>query len=117
VGHQLNAEIEVLKAELLLDDSLPPLSLPAATALVTAERGDLVALGGNIRLVAIDAVVTRFRDLNPPLWPLALAEFDTDGAIRERPLSQVLFRYTVEPAWLQHEYLFARVSPPEPAAE
>ena len=111
VGNHLEAELQLLKAELLLGGSSQPLSLAAAMAVVTAERGDLVSMGGTIRQVAVDAVVTRFSSLKPSGWPLALNDFYTDTAIRERPLGQVLFRYTVEPAWLQHEYLFARTCP------
>jgi hypothetical protein len=117
VGDHLEAELQLLKAELLLGGSSKPLSLAAASAVVTAERGDLVSLGGTIRQVAVDAVVTRFGSLKPSLWPLALCDFDADSATHDRPLAQILFRYTVEPAWLHHEYLFARLAPVETPAE
>ncbi len=115
VADHLDAELALLKTELLVDGSSPPLSLAAATALATAERGDLVAVGGNITQVAVDAVITRFRDLSQSLWPLALSEFQNDTATDDHPLEQILFRFTIRPVWLQHEYLFARME--EPPAE
>jgi hypothetical protein len=109
VADHLDAELALLKTELLVDGSSPPLSLAAATALATAERGDLVAVGGNVEQVAVDAVITRFRDLSQSLWPLALSDFQNDAATTANPLKQILFRFTIQPVWLQHEYLFARV--------
>jgi hypothetical protein len=108
VANHLDAELQLLKAELLTNESAPPLTLAAATALATAERGDLVSVGGTIKQIAVDGVVTRFRDLKPSGWPLALSKFD-DGGIRLRPFRQILFRYTIQPVWLQHECVFARV--------
>ena len=49
-------EVEQLKLDLMVSEQAPPLSLAATQAIVTAERGDMVAIGGEISGVHLEAV-------------------------------------------------------------
>jgi hypothetical protein len=110
VGDQLDAELEVLRAELLVGGAGQPLSLAAATALATAERGDLVAVGGTYERAAVDGLVSRFSQLSTSAWPMAFGEdVLVDPATVNGPLRQVLMRFVLKPAWLQHEYMFVHL--------
>jgi hypothetical protein len=110
VGDQLDAELEVLRAELLAGGAGQPLSLAAATALATAERGDLVAVGGTYEQAALDGLVSRFGQLRTSAWPMAFGEdVMVDAATVDEPLKQVLMRFMIKPAWLQHEYMFVQL--------
>lgn len=110
VGDHLDAELEVLRTELLVGGSNDPLTLAAAAALATAERGDLVAVGGTYQQVALDGLVSRFGQLRTSAWPMAFSEdVLADPATVDDPLKQVLMRFTLKPAWLQHEYMFVEL--------
>jgi len=110
VDDRLDAELEVLRAELLVTDASLPLTLAAAAAVTTAERGDLVAVGGSYEQVVLDGLVSRFSQLRTSAWPMAFSEKAWDDAATvDEPLKQVLMRFVLKPAWLQHEYMFVEV--------
>lgn len=102
----LQAEVEALRFDLLAGEQAPPLTLAATQALVTAERGDLVAAGGEITGLYLEGVATRFATLPPgasvlcPLGALPREETDYDF------LAQMLMRFDVRPHWAQHDHFF-----------
>ena len=62
--------IAALRSDLLVTDQTPPLSLAAAVAIDSAERGDAVALGGNVSGMHLEGLITRFAGLPDSAWPL-----------------------------------------------
>jgi hypothetical protein len=115
VKDALLSELELLKAELLLSDSAEPLTLAAAAAVATAQRGDLVAAGGRIDSITMGSLLRRFAELSPLAWPLAASGSPPVEPTGSRPLRQVMFRFGMEPAWLQHEYFFVDLGGAPPA--
>jgi hypothetical protein len=109
IGNHLDEELEQLRGELFLDGGARPLTLSAATAVATAERGDLIAAGGYIQKIALEGTVTRFGQLRPTAWPLAFGIAMSDAPTSSRPLRQILYRCIVAPTWLQHEYFFVTI--------
>lgn len=52
-------EIQRLKEDLMVTEQLPPLTLPAAIAIDSAERGHYVAAGGVVRGIHIEGLISR----------------------------------------------------------
>jgi hypothetical protein len=115
VKDALQSELALLRAELLLGDSAEPLTLAAAAAVATAQRGDLVAAGGRIDSMTMEALLRRFAELSPLAWPVAANGSPPVEPVGSNPLRQVMFRCGIEPDWLQHEYFFVNVDATPPA--
>ena len=59
----LAAETDALKFDLMVGDNLPAISMLAAVAVDSAERGDLAAVGGTITNQYLESLTTRFAAL------------------------------------------------------
>src|SRR5687768_11214877 len=96
----------------MVNDQLPPMTLEAAHAVMTAERGDMVEVGGEISGVHLESVITRFASLPASaavLMPLGSLPAETfDGA----PLNNALMRFAIAPRWVYHDYFFTTLPPP-----
>ncbi|MFC1596462.1 hypothetical protein ACFL5Q_00750, partial [Planctomycetota bacterium] len=98
--------VAALESDLLVSESVPPLTLEAAVALAKARRGDLAAAGGEITGLALESLVVRFATLSSggrtliPLGPLP-----EESGWRDR-LRQAVMRFEIEPAWVRHECFF-----------
>ncbi len=106
-GLDLSGEISALKSDLMMGDELPALTLATATSVHSAERGDLAAVGGEIVGHQLEGVITRFASLPPPasiLVPLGVLPVED---IKQPLLPQMLMRFDVQPAWVQHEHFYA----------
>ncbi len=110
------AEVTRLQQELLVTAQQPAMSLEAALALDSAQRGNYAAAGGAIKGLHLEGLIPRFAALRPEaqslvaLGPLP-AEVPPLGFI-----SHVLVRLDVAPAWVQHRYFFLSVANAAPAA-
>ncbi len=113
----LAAETDALKFDLMVSESLPPLSLLAAVAVDSAERGDLAAVGGTIANQYLESLATRFAAL-----PTAASVLTPLGAVPPEQAgtgyrSQVLMRFDLEPTWAQHDFFFANLASAATPAE
>ncbi len=100
------AAIAALKKELMVTDQSPPLTLAAMQAVVSAERGDWLAVGGDITGTYLEAVVSRFGSL-----PSAAAILTPLGALpaenlQNGSLAQMMMRFDITPKWMAYEYFF-----------
>ncbi len=106
----LAAEIDALKVDLMVSEDRPALSMFAAVAVDSAERGDLVAAGGTIVNQYLESLTTRFAALPTAasiLTPLGtIPPEQTDSSYR----NQVLMRFDLTPNWVQHDFFFAELS-------
>lgn len=107
----VQAEVDALRFDLLVSEQAPPLTLAATQALVTAERGDLVAVGGEITGLHLESVAARFATLPPaasvlcPLGVLQRERIDHDF------LAEMLMRFDLRPHWAHHDYFWVEFSP------
>lgn len=106
----LQPQITELKTDLLITEQLPALSLNAAAAVASAENGDYTAVGGQIKGVYLEGLVSRFASLPASAWPLIkLGPLPAE----ERPstlLNHTLTRCTLQPTWVAHRYFFAEIA-------
>jgi hypothetical protein len=108
-GLDLAAEVDALKRDLLVTEEAPPLTLATAIAVLSAERGDLAAVGGEIVGVHLEALITRFADLPPAasvLVPLGEVPTESGAAL----LPQMMMRFDLAPSWAQHDQFFVEFS-------
>jgi len=96
-------EVKSLRDD-LLSASNPPLSLTAAAALASAQRGDAAHVDGRIQRVELRSLIWQF--LQQPdqvrgLLPLGPVPIEP---IKARPALHVVLHFHVEPQWWQHRY-------------
>jgi hypothetical protein len=105
-GLDLDSEVNALKFDLLVTDQAPPLTLESAIAVHSAERGDLVAAGGEISGTHVEGLITRFAGLPTAASVLVPLGILTEDKPREVGLQSILIRIDLQPAWVQHEQFF-----------
>lgn len=108
----VTAEVESLRADLFVSEQAPPLTLAAMQAWLTAERGDFVAVGGEISGCYLESVVTRFATL-----PVSAAVLSTLGQLPPERfdgnrLQNMLMRFEITPRWASHDHFFVDLVPP-----
>ncbi|MEO8496319.1 MAG: hypothetical protein ABI614_14715, partial [Planctomycetota bacterium] len=114
-GFDLSGEVSALKSDLMIGDQLPPLTLAAAISVHSAERGDLEAVGGEIIGHHLEGLITRFAALPAGasvVVPLGVLPVED---LKHHLLPQMLMRFDVKPAWVQHDHFYAEL--PQVAAE
>lgn len=100
--------IAALKADLFIADDSPPLTLPAAAAIASAEVGDWDACGGSIQGLHLEGFITRLGTLPEPAWSLIplgtvpLPNSTMNGQVGILP--QAVIRFDVTPDWVQHRF-------------
>ncbi len=92
-----------LKSELMIYDSKPPLSVRAASAVYTAERGDNLTVGGTITEVFAEGSLTRMISMKENAAPFSGIDVPVSFAI-DQPTSQVSLRASVSAKWFRHRY-------------
>lgn len=103
VGMDTQQAIAALKRDLMATEATPPLTLPAMQASITADRGDMLAVGGEISGAYLETVVTRFGSLPPAAAILtSLGQLPTEN-VSNGSLIQALMRMDVNPQWVAHE--------------
>jgi len=105
-GLDLSAQISALKSDLMIGEQSPALTLATATSVHSAERGDLVAVGGEIIGHHLEGLITRFAALPTSasvLVPLGVLPVED---IKQPLLPQMLMRFDVKPAWVQHDHFY-----------
>ncbi len=108
-AYRATDEIQRLKQDLLITEQLPPLTLRAAIAVDSAERGDFVAVGGVVRGIHLEGLIPRFATLpEGGLSMLALGPLPVEPK-QEALLNHVLVRLDVAPSWINHRFFFADV--------
>jgi hypothetical protein len=113
----LAAETDALKFDLMVGDNLPAISMLAAVAVDSAERGDLAAVGGTITNQYLESLTTRFAALPTAasiLTPLGLIPREQSQHSNK---DQVLMRFDLTPNWAQHDFFFVEFSPSETSTE
>jgi hypothetical protein len=102
-------EIQRLRQDLLVTEQLPPLTLGAAMAIDSAERGDFFAVGGTVRGIYLEGLIPRFATLpEGGLSMLALGPLPVEPK-HEGLLNHVVMRLEVAPSWVSHRYFFTDV--------
>lgn len=108
----VQTEVDALKASLMVSPQAPPLSLRAMTAVVTADRQDLLLVGGTISGAYLEGVISRFATLPAPAVVLMkLGELPADR-LEGSGLVHMLMRFEIAPQWVQHDYFFLNLAPP-----
>jgi len=113
----LAAEIDALKFDLMVSDELPALSMLAAVAIDSAQRGDLASVGGTIANQYLESLTTRFAAL-----PTAASILTPLGSIPVEQAqsgyrNQMLMRFDLKPTWAQHDFFFVEFAAPATSAE
>ena len=91
-----------LKTELMFDESKPPLSVRAASAIYTAERGENLTVGGIVSDVSAEGTITRIALMKENAAPFT--GMDTPISLSEQPVRQASLRATLTPKWVRHRY-------------
>ena len=97
------AEIDDLKADLLISPAAPALTLDAAIAVVTAEQGFFAAIGGSVNSVEVDSRLGRIINLEDDA---ILPAGSLLGERSDEPLKDLIWRITLTPTWAQHTQFF-----------
>jgi hypothetical protein len=100
-----------LRSALLVDDQHGPASIEAAEAISAAESQEYVSVGGTIREIHLEALLTRVITLPDDayvMFPLG-QNFVLPGIVFPQQLT--CWRLEIEPAWVQHEYFAFRLEP------
>lgn len=101
-----------MKLQLSVTEQLPPLTLAATAAVQSADIGDFAAVGGTIKGLYLDGLVSRFAAL-PDNYSLLLP---LGPMPRELPAAQLLnhlmIRSDLQPMWVHHRYFFVDLSAP-----
>ena len=99
-----------LATELMIDDLHPPLTIRAAAAAMSAERGDYDSLGGKLSSPVLEATTARF--VNLPLSASPIIPFDSivGGGQGHLALESLTIRCNLAPEWIQHRYFFTKLS-------
>ena len=92
-----------LRSELMIDDSKPPLSVRAASAVFTAERGDNLTIGGSITEVFAEGTLMRMISMKENAAPFSGIDAPVSLTI-DQPTNQVSLRAAVSPKWFRHRY-------------
>ena len=91
-----------LKTELMIDESKPPLSVRAASAIYTAERGENLTVGGIVSDVSAEGTISRIALMKESAAPFT--GLDTPVSLSEQPARQASLRATLTPKWVRHRY-------------
>lgn len=104
------SEIGRMKNELLVDADHAPLTLRAAAAIASAERGEYRRVGGVVINMGLEGSISRFAVLPPE--ETSILEFDQTQSRVEYgdELSGLTIRYDIQPQWLAHDYFFHRAT-------
>ncbi len=103
-------EVAQLKADLLVSDDNPPLTLEAAIAILSAQDGFLQSAGGKITDVELQSLIVHHLKLTNDRAHIALGPLSGDAAIDDRlPIDQVMYVFDIRPTWLQHKYVFVEL--------
>jgi hypothetical protein len=105
-------EIGRLKNDLLVDADHPPLTLLAAAAIASAERGEFRQVGGVVVNMGLEGSISRFAVL--PAEETSLVDLNQTQSRVDYgdELSGLAIRYDIQPQWLAHEFFFHRVGTP-----
>jgi hypothetical protein len=104
----LSTTVAELKQCLFAQDTSPPLTLEAYSALATAEHGCCEQVGGQIEGFELEALMTLFASLkDDDLGLVQLGSLSSEHS--EYPSRQLLVAFTVRPAWAQHRYGFVEI--------
>lgn len=107
----VRSEIDALRLDLLATAERPPLSLLAASAILSAETGCYDAVGGTIRSIYLDSHLTRFATLTHiPAYDVltSLGALPADPYFANR-VPEVVVRFTIQPVWLRHQCFLVAV--------
>ena len=100
------AAVDSLFADLFVSDSQPPLSIAAASAVMSLRNNVFESVGGSVTAFELESSGTRFGSLDG-----SMSAFARLGDI---PLEQpgprsMLVHLNVEPTWLQHKYFCTKL--------
>lgn len=111
VASQAAVAFSALKADLLVTDPTPPLSLDAALALESTRRGDLVAAGGKVKDLELQAALPVYSRLGMSDWGIAVEQLhDNPFAVNGvESIKQIRLRVGLEPQWLHMRYAFVEL--------
>jgi hypothetical protein len=105
--------VALLKRDLLVGDSSPPLSLAAAIAIASAHQANYQAVGGAVQNVYLEGLVPRFAVLPSAALPMMrlgpLHSVGNDALL----LNHVVVRLHLMPTWIHHRYFFAQMPQPD----
>jgi len=86
----------------MIDESKPPLSVRAASAIYTAERGENLTVGGIVGEVFAEGTIARIALMKDSAAPFT--GLDNPVSLFEQPVRQASLRATVAPKWYRHRY-------------
>ena len=107
-------EIADLKVALLIDDEHNALSLTGMDAISSAEMQDYASIGGTIRQVHLEALLTRFIAFPDAAMTLVPLGGLPQGTANLAPLEQTCWRLDIVPQWAHHRYFTVRSADSKP---
>jgi hypothetical protein len=113
----LDAQVEALRADLMVGAGVPPLSLEAAEAIMSAKNGDCDAGGGEVMGIHLEGLITRFATLSPAAVGLVSVDEMPAEDKAGNWLARVVVRCDVVAQWMQHKYFFIDFKPTAGQAE
>jgi hypothetical protein len=103
IAHELGR----LKRDLLVDGTHQPLDTTSTIAVRSAELGDYVSVGGNVVSAQLESMIARFAKLPPAASTIIPTGEVVSLATESDPMSQMVIRVDVMPAWVHHQLFFA----------
>jgi len=102
----VDEELNELRRDLFIGKGSPPLSMAAATSVLSAKRKHLISAGGTVSSVQIESAGVRFSKL-----PTNMGSFVPLNQVHsgEASLHQTLLRFNITPTWVQHEHFFKKL--------
>ncbi|MCA9178701.1 MAG: hypothetical protein KDB14_29770 [Planctomycetales bacterium] len=106
---ELSEPLELLKADLLVSDATPPLTLTTASSLAAAQAGCFDRCGGSVKAIYPNSlIVTRLTW--PQLLPLGPPLIEDVPNFQEQAVLQV----DLQPEWWQHSHFFVKPADASP---
>ena len=99
-------ELNELRSDLFVGAGSPPLSVAAATSVLSAKRKHLMAAGGPVQSVQVESAGARFSKL-----PANMSSFVPLDKVHsgDSNLRSTLLRFNIKPSWVQHEHFFKKL--------
>jgi hypothetical protein len=102
-----------MNADLMIGDKTPPLTLEAAMARESFQRGDLAEVGGSVGLVELEGLIPLFARPTPETAGLMrLGPPQSEVDLAREPQRHVRYRVEIVPDWARSKYGFVKIKGP-----
>jgi hypothetical protein len=102
--------VEQLRTALLVDDANPPLSIEAAVALNSAERGTFEEVGGSLEEMEFEGFSSKLATITAADSGLAAGLGRLPETVMNQAPAVLLVRLELRPEWLRHKYFYLELN-------